>query len=61
MEREGGRRSYAEGVETERGRRERELKVFESFESLRCICVHFKFQLELVLVPIADVASVAKI
>jgi hypothetical protein len=42
-EREGGRRSYAEGVETERGKREKELKAFESFESLRCISVHFKW------------------
>jgi hypothetical protein len=39
---DGERRSYAEGVETERGKREKELKVFESFESMRCICVHFK-------------------
>ena len=41
-EREGGRRSYAEGVETERGKREKELK---AFESLRCICVHFNWNL----------------
>ena len=36
----GERRSYVEGVETERGKREKELK---AFESLRCICVHFKW------------------
>ncbi len=35
-EREGGRRSYAEGVETERGKREKELKAFESFEMYLC-------------------------
>ena len=35
---DGERRSYSEGVETETGKREKESKVFESFESMRCIC-----------------------
>jgi hypothetical protein len=33
---DGERRSYAEGVETERGKREKELKAFESFEMYLC-------------------------
>ena len=43
---DGERRSYAEGVETERGKREKELKVFESFESMRCICSKWNSSLE---------------
>ena len=40
---DGERRSYAEGVETETGKREKELKVFES---MRCICSKWNSSLE---------------
>ena len=49
---DGERRSYAEGVESETGKREKELKVFESFEmyllQVKLVTRRDEFQLELV-------------
>ena len=59
------RRSYAEGVESETGKREKELKVFESFEmyllQVKLVSRRDELQLEFAPIPIADVAVVAKI